>query len=135
MKQAFIFTKEKTYNKFMRKFEKAGLLWLSGNKPTCCENFEEIATNGKITVLIKNNKLTYADADFFLNYKGTYYRDYDLVYDQHRRNGKKAKRIDWDPFTNGIELYEHGQLVKSVCDIRYIINEEYNLIYDEQWGK
>ena len=135
MKQAFIFTKEKTYSKFMRKFENAGLLWLSGNKPTYYGNLKELVIDGNITVLIENDRLTYADLNFFLNYKGAYYRDYDLVYDQRRRNGKKAKRIDWDPFVNGIELYEHGQLVKSVCDIRYIINEEYNLVYDDQWGK
>ena len=138
MKQAFIFTKEKTYNKFMKKFEKAGLLWLSGKNPTYYGNLKEVVEDDKIVVLIEYDTLSYASLDFFLENK-RYYYDYDLVYDQRRHNGKKFKRYY---YRNG--LTEHEQIMtlnngkyttSKTNDFDYLISEGYNLVYDGKWGK
>lgn len=138
MKQAFIFTKEKTYNKFMKKFEEAGLLWWgTSDKPTHGNNFNVLQDGEPVVIAVYDGKLSHSDIEYLMG--NMVDNGYTLVYDQRRYNGKKFKRYY---YRNG--LIEHEQIMtlnngkytsSKTNDFDYLISEGYNLVYDGKWGK
>lgn len=146
MQQLFIFTKEKTYNKFMKKFEKAGVKWADGDKATYQE-FSNTLSDGKSFIEIDNGKLYYLGAGINVD-------NAPVVFDQSNENIKyKARRFDniieYEDFTSEYMslaeefINKNGKVVvitdlnKDIVQIsgeyNDFIRENTKLVYDSAW--